>query len=269
MNTDKLTGIAYRRWTAKDPRGSFVLIHGLGAHTGRWRALAKHLARSGFSSYALELRGFGCTKDSPGYINSFKIYLQDIMRLRQIVLSENPGLKIFSLGESMGALAVLLTAIENPGSFDGVVMISPALTSRLKFKLLEYLDMSFAALSNPRKTFKMPFDSAMCTRDPYYQRLLDRDRREHRVASARLLSQIAFAQLKSRFQAANLKVPTLFLVAGDDQLVDSRDTIKLFREIRNPDKKIIEYPQMRHALSIDIDKEQVFNDIIEWAGQRC
>jgi alpha-beta hydrolase superfamily lysophospholipase len=32
---------------------------------------------------------------------------------------------------------------------------------------------------------------------------------------------------------------------------------------------MIEYPDMRHALSIDIGKEKVFKDITDWASEHC
>jgi alpha-beta hydrolase superfamily lysophospholipase len=269
MNRDEKTGIAYRRWVSHTAKGTFILIHGLGAHTGRWAALSRHLVNNGFSSYALELRGFGHTKGAPGYVNSFETYLSDITRLREIAMKERPGKKIFLLGESMGALAVFLAAIEKPDAFDGAVLISPAFTSRLKFKLLEYVDISLAMLLNPKKTFNMPFNSAMCTRDLEYQKLLDASHAEHRVASAKLLLAIALVQLRSRFAIEKIKIPTLFLVAGDDQLVDPNDTMKLFKAIKFKDKRMIGYPDMRHALSIELGKEKVFRDITDWASARC
>jgi acylglycerol lipase len=257
MNRDEQSGIAFRRWINHTPRGAFILIHGLGAHTVRWAALSRHLVDNGFSSYALELRGFGHTKDMPGYVNSFDIYLSDIMRLSEIAKRENPGKKIFLLGESMGALIIFLAAVEKPGAYDGAVLISPAFTSRLKFNAREYASILWALLFNPKKTFKMPFNSEMITRDIEYQKFLDTSHAEHRVATARLLRGITLMQLRSRFAIQTINTPVLFLLAGDDQMVDPNVTKKLFNAIKFKDKKMIEYPEMRHALSIDIGKEKV------------
>ena len=34
------------------------------------------------------------------------------------------------------------------------------------------------------------------------------------------------------------------------------------------DKQLIEYPEMFHALSIDLDREKVFADILNWVERR-
>jgi alpha-beta hydrolase superfamily lysophospholipase len=268
MNRDEKTGISYRRWISDHAKSAFILIHGLGAHTGRWSALATYLYQNGFSSYALELRGFGRTKGIPGYVDSFNTYLTDILRLRDIVSKENPGKKIFIMGESMGALAAFLVAVKKPSAFDGAVLLSPAFTSRLKFGFLEYLDMTVAFCLYPKKAFKIPFNTAMLTRDPEYQKMLDTDRKERRVATAKLLLSILLVQLHSRLEAKKISIPTLFLLAGDDQLVDPKDSKSIFKELKVSDKKLIEYPDMRHAISIDIGKENVFRDILAWANKR-
>ncbi len=43
---------------------------------------------------------------------------------------------------------------------------------------------------------------------------------------------------------------------------------KVFKKIAFADKTLIEYPEMLHALSLDIGRENVFRDIIDWADQR-
>jgi alpha-beta hydrolase superfamily lysophospholipase len=63
-------------------------------------------------------------------------------------------------------------------------------------------------------------------------------------------------------------VPVLFLVPGDDRLVDERAGLKLYTRIGPADKTIIEYPGMLHALSIDRGRERVFDDILGWTERR-
>jgi alpha-beta hydrolase superfamily lysophospholipase len=169
----------------------------------------------------------------------------------------------------MGALAAFLVATKKPSAFDGAVLLSPAFTSRLKFTLPEYINMTVAFCFNPKKAFKIPFDTSMLTRDPEYRRMLDTDRKERRVATARLLLGILFVQMQSRLASGRMRPPTLFLVAGDDRLVDPADTKSIFKRLKVRDKKMIEYPGMRHALSIELGKENVFRDIMDWAEERC
>ena len=47
-------GITYRRWRADEPKCALLLVHGLGAHGGRWEAFADYFLKRSISSYAIE-----------------------------------------------------------------------------------------------------------------------------------------------------------------------------------------------------------------------
>src|SRR3989339_1481917 len=118
---DKENYILYRRWQAQEPQAALLLVHGLGAHTGRWEFMADFFQRNNISSYALELKGFGQTQGERGDIDSLNTYFQDIRSLSDIIRQENPGKKIFLLGESMGALICFLFAALEPRLFSGLI----------------------------------------------------------------------------------------------------------------------------------------------------
>jgi alpha-beta hydrolase superfamily lysophospholipase len=91
---------------------------------------------------------------------------------------------------------------------------------------------------------------------------------ELRVASLKLLAGFMPVQGRAGRLARKYTVPALFLIPGVDHLVDERAGRKIFEKVASPDKTLIEYPEMFHALSIDLDREKVFRDIVDWAGQR-
>ena len=76
-------------------------------------------------------------------------------------------------------------------------------------------------------------------------------------------------QMKSPRLAKKLCASSLFLISGTDFLVDERASRKLYKKLKLEDKAIIEYPEMHHALSIDLGRDQVFRDIVDWAGKRA
>jgi len=263
------TDFLYRRWDAPSARAVFLLVHGLGAHTTRWRFLADHFAARGFPSYALELRGFGRTPERPrGHIDSFRIYDRDILALRRLIGTEYPGRKVILLGESLGGLIVFNLAVRYPEEFAGQVLIAPAFKNGMKFPLSAYLTLVSRIFFQPRKTVSVPFTSAMCTRDPDYQAVMDANPDEVRVASLKLLMNTTGEQRRARKTAAATTVPLLFLVPGDDRLVDERAGKKFYARIGPADKTLIDYPDMLHALSIDRGRERVFDDILAWVDQR-
>ncbi len=268
MKRDKKTGIMYRVSVASSPDAVLLLVHGLGAHTGRWKFLSGFFLENNMSSYAIELKGFGKNAESPGHIDSFKTYYNDIFRLNSIIADENPGKKVFLIGESMGALISLSVSLERPELFGGLVCISPAFVSKMKLSALDYAKIFLPLLYNPKKQHEMPFDSAMCTRDVDYQREMDSDEREHRFATSKLLLEIARAQVRVIVHKKRIKDPVLFLIAGEDKLVDPGVSKQIFGGLGSKDKTIVDYPAMYHALSIDTGREKVFADILGWIKER-
>jgi acylglycerol lipase len=267
------TDVLYRRWdvvpSADAARAVFLLVHGLGAQSARWEFLAGFLARNGYASYGIELRGFGQTPDRPrGHVDSLLVWENDILGLREIVARENPGRKIFLLGESIGGLLAFNLVCRHPEAFAGQVLISPDFKNGLKFPLSAYLTIGALLLFRPRKTIRVPYDSAMCTRDTDYRAVMDANPDELRVASLKCLLSILGEQGRSKRLAKKLGTPSLFLISGRDLLVDEEAGRELFKKLTFLDKTLIEYPDMLHALSIDIGREQVFRDIVDWTSKR-
>jgi alpha-beta hydrolase superfamily lysophospholipase len=91
---------------------------------------------------------------------------------------------------------------------------------------------------------------------------------ELRLASLKLLMNIMGEQRKAKRLAKGLTVPTLVQVAGQDQLVDARAERKMFEKLNVQDKTLLDYPEMFHALSIELGRERVFQDILDWLEKR-
>ena len=263
----------FRRWDAspspESPKAVFLLVHGLGAHSARWGFLAGHLAASGFTSYAVELRGFGRTPERPrGHIDSFRVWDRDILELRDIIGKDFPGRKVFLLGESMGGLLAFNLACRNADKFAGQVLIAPSFKNGMKFHLSVYLKLVAFLLVKPTMMIDLPFTSEMVTRDPDDLAVMNANPDEIRVASLKCLFNFLPDQARSRRLAKKLAVPTLFLIPGVDLLVDERTGRKMFRKLPLADKTLLEYPGMLHALSIDLGRAKVFKDILDWVAPR-
>ena len=265
LKKDLKSGILYRSWPAVEPRAIFLLVHGLGAHSARWNFLAEFFLQKNISSYAIELRGFGETEGLKGHVDSFNAYFKDICCLRDIISKENSGKKVFLIGESLGAVISLLLIAGGSNLFDGLICVSPAFVSKMKVSLSKYIRIFASLLYNPKKQFGIPFTAGMCTRDAACQKLLDEDKKECRVATSRFILETFIAQTKSKKLKDKIKLPALFLLAGEDKLVDIEASRKAFKSFEIKDKTLIEYPLMYHALSIALGREKVFEDILKWA----
>ena len=269
MNGLRGTDFLYRRWDAPSPKAVVLLVHGLGGHTARWEFLAGHLAGKGFTSYGLELRGFGATPERPrGHVDSFRVYDRDILALRDVIAREHPGRKAFLLGESLGGLIAFNLAARNPAPFAGVITISPSFGQSMKFPLSSYLTLAAGYPFKPSKTIPVPFTSEMCTRDAAYGAVMNANPDELREASLKLLMGTLGEQRAAKRLARAFPLPILFLIAGIDMLVDVRAERRMFAALPPAVKTIREYPEMYHALSIDLGRERVFADIVDWLNER-
>jgi alpha-beta hydrolase superfamily lysophospholipase len=258
--------VLYRKWESSGKKAVLLLVHGMGAHTDRWNFVGEYFSEKGFPCYAIELKGFGKTPNRPrGHIDSFNTYYQDIVKLRQIIDKEHPRTKVFLFAESMGGLISFMLLSQNPYSFSGQILISPAFQNGMKFAITSYLKLAFFLIFNQKGTLEMPFTSAMCTRDVAYQNIMNNNPDELRLASAKLLLEILFAQMKVKNAAKQIaNSPSLFLLSGKDYLVDEKFGEKLIAGFKLNDKTVIKYPEMLHALSIELGREKVFADVLNW-----
>ena len=248
----------YRSWISGSPRGAAILVHGLGANIGWWEGLAGVLLTAGVSSCAVNLSRSGSMRE---FKNGIAVTLGRIRK-------ENPGEKVFAVGESLGGLAVFSMAASGEAAFDGIICMSPAFKSSLKLGLLDYVRIFLPLLYSPGKKQILPMTPEMCTRDPEYIRLIKEDYDKDTMSSSRLLFDIFKEQLAVGLSRAKIAAGILCLIGGEDRMVDSAATKRIIEKTACPDKRIIEYPGMYHSLSIELGREKVFTDIVRWLEDR-
>jgi alpha-beta hydrolase superfamily lysophospholipase len=97
---------------------------------------------------------------------------------------------------------------------------------------------------------------------------MDDDHLEHKLATPKLLQSILLGQLTSNLFKHKVRTDTLFLLAGADTFVCSEASKKIFSGIKFEHKHIIEYPEMRHSLTMELGREKVFGDLLRWLEKR-
>lgn len=268
LQSDQVRDLSFREWPAASARAVVFLVHGLGSHGGRWDCLATFLQQQGITSYAIELNGFGQTTALKGHADSFREYYDDLQRLSEIGRQKYPAAPQFLAGESMGALIGYVFVKSRPQLFKGLICVAPAFKSLIRFSLWRYMQIFGALVIHRKRQFLMPFSAQACTRDPAYQAIIKRDLEHNSVATAALLFTILKAQLRITWQYQHLRVPVLFVVPQADPVVDNAATRRVFQRLKCLDKTLLSYPDMLHVPCVDIGKEKVFEDIMNWMIRR-
>jgi pimeloyl-ACP methyl ester carboxylesterase len=118
-------GLPIRYQTQGDSGAAVVLIHGFGASWGHWRKNIPVLAQH-FRVYAIDLIGFGgSAKPAPGkeITYTFETWAQQIADFcREVV-----GSPAFLVGNSIGCIAVMQTAVDFPEQVRDVALLNCSL----------------------------------------------------------------------------------------------------------------------------------------------
>ncbi|KAL8565737.1 hypothetical protein ACOMHN_018654 [Nucella lapillus] len=110
----------------KSPRALVLINHGVAEHCLWYTCLALELKAAGFYVFAHDHVGHGQSEGDRVHVEDFHEYVRDSFQHYESVAENFPDLPKFVIGHSMGGAVTLVSAIERPDYFDGVILIAPA-----------------------------------------------------------------------------------------------------------------------------------------------
>jgi len=119
------------------PMKAIILaIHGATLHAGTFDETAKHLAGDGYVVYAIDMRGFGRWRLESNNFNAdngihYSQSKEDLLLVLNQLRQDYPRIKIFPMGESVGANLAIWIASNEPKFIDGAIICSPCIKSIL------------------------------------------------------------------------------------------------------------------------------------------
>jgi alpha-beta hydrolase superfamily lysophospholipase len=244
--------------------GTVILVHGLGEHAGRYGEVAAHLHQWGFAVRAYDQQGHGQSEGPrgdllhPGSLQADLCRVIDDTRQRPDLV----GTPLILLGHSMGGLVVARTLAEQLRPVDAAVLSSPALGA---FPNL-FQKMLLATL--PRVLPHLRVDNGLkadfVSRDPDVVKAYKADALVHRRISAGLAAWILENGEKTLHDAAQWKVPTLLLYAGQDKLVNAQATSDFVNAAPQAVVQAQCFEAMYHEIFNDLYRAQVFTALKRW-----
>ena len=263
------TEISYRTWKpVGETKAVVVLTHGQGDHSGRYSHVAEHLTREGFAVWAADFRGHGKSGGKRGHVDNFRDYIADTGRVIGKAKEQNPRVKTFLLGHSLGGLVVLDYAEKMVGNVSGVVATSPLL--RLKMRVPPWKAAVGRTLSSltPTLSMKTGLDPNLLSHDQEIVRNYINDPLVHGVASTRFYTELLRAQNETLRDASRLTLPCLVMLGTDDGIVDPTATQEFFKTIASSDKTLKTYEGFYHEVLNEPEKESLLREISAWLSQR-
>lgn len=242
-------------------RRGVVLMHGLGEHCGRYAHVARFFNSSGWSVRAYDHRGHGRSDGPRGDTPDIDTILRDARVVIDSFAREIDAPPLL-LGHSMGGLFAACYATAAPSPLSGLILSSPALAIHLS-DTQKFLLKTLGALA-PGLGVPNGLQTCYLSHDPAVEAAYKADPLVHSKITPRLLRSMLAAIEHVHAHAAEVAVPVLMVVAGDDRLVDASGSDAFFAGLKPGMGTIHRYPGLYHELFNEHDAARIFADVRQW-----
>lgn len=249
--------------------GTIVTVHGLGEHLAKYGEWTDAVVAAGWHAAALDLRGHGRTPGPRGDF-AFDDLVGDLARFVEVVAERSPDLPIFVVAHSLGALVALSYVIDDPHErVAGIVVSNPPLAladppAWWFRRLVHALHAVVPRMPMPRRS-----DPERATRDPERRRAIREDPLWHRRITPRAMVGIEAAMERVRERAAEVDLPLLALVSGEDALVDGSSTAAWAEGVGSGDVTVAQIAGAYHEVLNDLGREGTYERVLRWCDARA
>lgn len=260
-------GLAGYVWPAENAKANLLLTHGFAEYAeryvARYHALAPKLSGLGFDVYGWDMRGHGRSPGARG-VTDMSNAVADHHAARRALASDKP---LFLFGHSLGGLVTAASVAEAGAGVTGVVLSAPALSIRAPAHL-RAIAGAVAAVA-PGARLAPPLDTSGLSRiaEEIAAYVSDPMISDPRVPALTGASAIAVSeQAWARYPA--WRTPVLVLHGLKDTATDPEGSRRFAASIAATDKHLELYPEGRHELLNDLDRDAAMALITAWLAAR-
>jgi len=257
------THLPLHKWGGKDADFIILGVHGFNDYAKAFADFGVWLKPRSGLVYAYDQRGFGKAPHI-GQWSSGAAMRQDLSEVAQLLKQKHPNIPLYIVGLSMGG-AVVLSAMADDllPQVDGLIVAAPAVWGIEEMNVLYRSSLWLAAHTFPTQTLTgagleiWPSDNI--------EMLIEQGRDPLVIKGTRIDTIYGLSQLMQEAQegAAKVNQPLLWLYGAKDAVVPPAPTAKaLARAKQTP--TFVYYPEGYHMLLRDLQREEVYEDILEW-----
>lgn len=238
-------------------------------------ALRKHFGAKLVIS-VMDLYGHGLSGGQRGYIKEFSNLTDDmhtfLKSLPEVINQEEHEVSYMMIAHSLGGLLTLKTLSQPehnlPIKIEKIVLTNPCISPKLELpkKAIQLIENIPETLSKVR--VPLIYDAYDLSRDEEKAIEFMHDHLISKAVTVKLAAEIKLATKDINSISYFFSIPTLFVLSGDDRVVDN-DKSELF--ITGMDKKLVKvkrYPGARHDILNETCRKEVFQEIIKYIEER-
>ena len=288
--------IHYCRWSPDGtPKAVFQIVHGIAEFIERYDHFAEFLASQGFLVVGEDHMGHGLSGGNgaiPGYFHGgWEAALEDSYQLLQDTMAQFPNIPYILFGHSMGSFLARSILAKYPESGISCAIISgtcwqPPAAMPAVVKVMDTACKLLEETKPSEKLQKMVF-GAYNSRVEHPESDLDWISRDRKIVAAHpmnhgfrptagllrdMMKGLYFVEQPKNLTNMKKDLPIFFIAGGDDPVGSFGKGIhactKAFEKAGMEDISVKIYPLFRHEILNEINKEDVYNDIIKWLNLR-
>lgn len=288
-----------RTWSPQgDVRGIVLILHGMGEHSRRYADFAKFLNTHGYLVFAYDQRGHGDTGENVnmrGYLGDMGFFriINDVDAVLSWIRGMYPDHPLYLFGHSMGSFVAQGYLERESRLINGCILCGTngPEGARLYFgiALARRYARKHGPLSESKRltwlTFGMYNRRFRPIRTPYDWLSRDPDIIDAFLADAQCGFPLSAASMGDMFKAllemykwSNLqRIPRtlpILIIAGELDPVGHqgrgiRKLEKIYRRIGMTNLRVKLYPNARHELLHELNRLEVFGDVLDWLNLQC
>ena len=254
-----------REWlSAEPPRAVILAVHGFNDYSNAFTDFGAYAAAGGVAVHAYDQPGFGANPDAGLWAGSGAL-VASLVRERRRLTALYPGRPVYLLGDSMGA-AVLIAAVAAGAPLEtaGMIMTAPAVWGGDQLNPFYRATLWLAAHLVPALKLTgeglgvLASDNLEVLQALGADPLFIKETRVDAIAGLVALMDLALARSPA------VRGPLLVLSGSRDEVVppDAQHAM-LERLSAEPCTEVV-YPEGWHLLLRDLQREQVWDDILAW-----
>lgn len=290
------TPLVIYKWDCEMPKGIVHIVHGMSEHAARYDHFASFLNQHGYLVRSSDLRGHGKTAGSIDKVGLFAMedgwikVVKDIKFLNETFSKDN-DLPVIMLGHSMGSFVVRSLMYQFPNSGDAYILSATAghpgllgtvgkrlasINTSMMGKKNKTNLMTKLAFGDFNKKYEKRTDKEWLSRDTEVVDKYIADPYCMQIFTSQFFNDLLEAVLDIN-KLSNIekvaKHKPVYLFAGDmDPVGDyGKGPVEVKEKLVKAGVEDIEikmYAEGRHEMLNEINKEEVYQDVLNWIENR-